>query len=79
MELGTPIGKARSLTLTLLHEQVLRSAFVMAMDDVFVLAAWITLGGLIFALFLTSFHGVQEAVKPGSRESGDNIQEVEMS
>ncbi|MCL4495863.1 MAG: DHA2 family efflux MFS transporter permease subunit [Firmicutes bacterium] len=79
VELGTPIGKARSLTLTLLHEQVLRSAFVMAMDDVFVLAAWITLGGLIFALFLTSFHGVQEAVKPGSRESGDNIQEVEMS
>ena len=54
------------LSLTLIHSQVLETAFVMALDDVFVLAMAITLLGIIFAIFLQSFHQTPIATK--SRE-----------
>ncbi len=47
---------ATTVSLTLIHDQILETAFVMALDDVFVLAMAVTLSGIVFALFLRSFH-----------------------
>jgi hypothetical protein len=64
------------LSLTLIHSQVLETAFVMALDDVFVLAMAITLLGIIFAIFLQSYHQAPIATKsraplaaPGAKDS----------
>lgn len=79
IDLGITVGYAKELTLTLLHQQILGSAFVMAMDDVFVLAAWITLVGLVFAVFLKSFHAARETPPSKSETFQDHRRDVEMS
>ena len=78
-ELGMAAGHANDLTLTLLEQQIFKSSFVMAMDDVFVLAAWITLAGLVLALFLKSFHAVHESSQTQSGDPRDHLQDVESS
>lgn len=74
---GIPLSATTSMTLTLLHEHILEEAFVMAMDDVFVLAAWITVTGLLFTLLLKSYHAAQETSQSTPRTSG--TKSVEMS
>ncbi|WP_028962226.1 DHA2 family efflux MFS transporter permease subunit [Sulfobacillus thermosulfidooxidans] len=76
--LGIPLTEVDPLALTLLHENILQQAFVMAMDDVFVLASWITLTGLIFAIMLKSYHAVQDSAQRPFQSSSSAKQQVEM-
>jgi hypothetical protein len=53
---GLAVGQAVSLTTTTLYEMIQQQAFVMGIDDVFVLGAVITLFGAVLALFLKTYH-----------------------